>query len=92
MNKSEQKQSQLHQTRQIISARQLQKLAKDDNPVFLAIVRKTNEVPRLRGNKKAATSVARFAAAHGKTEGEKRKINKNIGSKKDFATVEEREQ
>ena len=36
------KQTPLSQSRQIISARQIQKLAKEDSPVFLAIVRKTN--------------------------------------------------
>ena len=38
------KRSQLEKARQIISARQLQKLAKDDSPVFLAIVR-SNDSP-----------------------------------------------
>ena len=38
-------------SREIISARQMSKLAKGDNPVFLAIVRSTNEVPpRKRAN------------------------------------------
>ena len=45
-NESAQRQSQLSQARQIISARQIQKLAKDDNPVFLAVIRSTNEAPR----------------------------------------------
>ena len=56
----------LSQSRQIISARQLSKLAKGDNLVFLAIVRATNEVPRMkRPNKRSFAHVARFAAAHG---------------------------
>ena len=46
MNEPVQMKSKLSQTRQIISARQIQKLAKDDNPVFLAIVRQTNETPQ----------------------------------------------
>ena len=37
------KQTPLSQSQQIISARQIQKLAKEDSLVFLAIVRKTNE-------------------------------------------------
>ena len=37
--------SQLSQARRIIFARQIQKLAKDDNPVFLPIVRQTNDAP-----------------------------------------------
>ena len=54
-NESVQRKSHLSQTRQIISPRQIQKLAKGDNPVFLAIVRSTNEDPHKRkkkGNKK----------------------------------------
>ena len=41
------KRSQLEKARQIISARQLQKLAKNDLPVFLAIVR-SNDSPNKR--------------------------------------------
>ena len=33
------------------SARQLQKLAKNDNPVSLAIIKQTNESSQRRGNK-----------------------------------------
>ena len=36
--------------------------------------------------------MAKFAAAHGITEGQKRQTNKQTGPKKDFASVEEREQ
>ena len=39
------KRTPLSQSRQITSVRQIQKLAKEDSPVFLAIVRKTNETP-----------------------------------------------
>ena len=34
----------ISQSRQLINARQMQKLARADNPVYLAIVRKTDEV------------------------------------------------
>ena len=88
------KQSQLSQTRGIISARQIQKSAKDDHPVFLAIVRQTNETPQKRGkkgNERSPHLVANFAAAHGMTEGEKRKINRETGPKKDITSVAETE-
>ena len=94
INKSAQRQSQLSQARRIISARQIQKLAKDDNPVFLAIVQSTNETPHVRGkkgNKRSPGHVAQFAA-HGLTEGQKRLMNKKTGPKKDIITVKEREQ
>ena len=81
--------SQIERARRIIYARQMQKLAKGDNPVFLAIVR-TNETPAKRKNRSRCRE-AKFAAAHGITEGQKRQINKRTGPKKDFATVEERE-
>ena len=67
----------------------MQKLAKGDNLVFLAIVR-TNETPIKRKNRSQCRE-ARFVAAHGITEGQKRQINKITSLKKDFATVEERE-
>ena len=85
--------SQLEMVRQIFTARQLQKLAKNDAPVFLAIVR-ANELPNKRDNKRgkrSQISEAKFAAAHGITEGQKRHINKQTGPKKDFVSVEERE-
>ena len=76
--------SQAWRTRQIITAHQLQKLAKQGQPVFLAIIRPTDGVPLTRrkkgGNKK---SLVYAAAAHGMTEGQKRKISKEIGPKKD---------
>ena len=48
MQKSELTRDQLRlsQERKIISARQMQKLVKDENSVFLAIVRATNESPQ----------------------------------------------
>ena len=72
------KQSQVQQTRQIIRAHQLQKLAKNDNPEFLVIVRQTNDTPQKRRKEEinGLQIVAINAAAHGITEGEKRKIYK----------------
>ena len=83
----------LFKSRQIISARQIQKLAKADNPIYLAIVRRTNMDPRKRMcSKRSSARVAQFAAAHGMTEGTKRSINKRVGPKKDIISVAEREQ
>ena len=83
----------LSQSRQIISARQISKLAKGDNPVFLAIVRAKNEETKMnRPRKRSSARAARFATAHGMSEGQRRSINKSQGPKKDIITVAEREQ
>ena len=71
----------------------MSKLAKGDNPVFLAIVRPTNETPQAKkSNKGSSARAARFAAAHGLSEGNKRSIKKREGTKKDIISVAEREQ
>ena len=61
--------------------------------MFLAVVRPPYDVPQIRrkrgGNKKPLIYAA---AAHGMTEGQKRKISKETGPKKEFITVAEREQ
>ena len=76
----------------LVSAREMSKLAKGDNPVFLAIVRATNEVsPKRKSNKRSSARAAHFAAAHGMSEGTKRSINKSQGPKKDIISVAERE-
>ena len=77
----------LSQSRQIISDRQIQKLAKNDQPVFLAVIRQTNDTPRKRSNKRSSDRVAKFVAAHGMTESWKRSINKDVGPKKDIIIV-----
>ena len=83
----------LSQSRRLITARQMSKLAKGDNPVFLAIVRPTNETPQAKkANKRSSARVARFATAHGMSEGQRRTINKSQGPKKDIVSVAEREQ
>ena len=94
-NGSVQKQSQLSQRRQIISARQIQKFPKDGNLVFLSIVRQTSDTPpkpMKKGNKRSSHRVANFVTAYSITEGEKRKINREIDPKKDIISVTEREQ
>ena len=81
-------QTPLSQSRQIITARQMQKSAKGDNPVYLAIVRKTNDAPKVKkGNKRSSAHAAQFVAAHGMIEANKRSINKGVGPKKDIITV-----
>ena len=67
------KRSQLEKARQIISARQLQKLAKNDSSVFLAIVW-SNDFPNKRDEnrgKRSQNRVAKFSTTHGLTEGPK---------------------
>ena len=87
------KSSQLSQSRRIITARQMSKIAKGDHPVFLAIIRETNEAPtKKKGNKRSSFRAAHFAAAHGRSEIHKRSINKSQGPKKDIISTAEREQ
>ena len=66
--------SQVSKMRQIIPARQIQKLAKQGQPVFLAVVRLAHDVPQIRrkrgGNEKSPIYAA---AAHRMTEGQKKK-------------------
>ena len=83
----------LSQSRRLITARQMSKIAKGDNPVFLAIVHEKNEaLPMKKLNKRSSGRAARFATAHGLSEGSKRSINKREGPKKDIISVAEREQ
>ena len=75
--------SQASKTRQMITARQIQKLAKQGQPVYLAIVRPTHDVPltrRKRGGNK--NSPVHAAAAHGMTEGQKREISKETAQRR----------
>ena len=61
--------------------------------MFLAVVRPAHDVPQIRrkrgGNKKSPVYAA---TDHGMTEGQKRKISKETGPKKEFITVAEREE
>ena len=92
MNDAVKDKTPLSQSRRLITARQLSKLAKGDNPVFLAIVRSTDEAPQMKNrNKRSSARVAQFAAAHGMSEGRKRSINKKEGPNKNIITVAERE-
>ena len=83
----------LSQSRRLITATQMSKLAKGNNPIFLAIIRETNEAPRMKkSNKRSSAHAACFAAAHGMSEGTKRSINKKEGPRKDIISVAKREQ
>ena len=75
-----------------MSSRQMQKLIKNDDLVFLAVVRALdNFVPRGRKSKQFPSYEA-VNVAHGMTEGHRRKINKESGPKKNIISVKEREQ
>ena len=83
----------LSRLRRLITARQMSKIAKGDNPVFLAIVREKNEDPPMKkSNKRSSSCAVHFAVAHGLSEGSKQSINKREGPKKDIISVAEREQ
>ena len=83
----------LSRLKRLITPRQMSKIAKGDNPVFLAIVRKKNEAPPMKkSNKRTSGRATRFLAAHGLSEGSKRSINKRESPKKDIISVAEREQ
>ena len=86
--KNNKDQSWIEKARQIISACQIQKLATQDHPIFLAVVR-MNELPS-RIKKRSQNCVAKYAAPRGIIKGQKGQINKQTSPKKDFATIEER--
>ena len=70
----------------------MHKLAKNDLPVFLAIIRVTNDSPNKQctnRGKRSQNRAAKFAAAQGRTEGQIRQINKHIGPKRDIISVKE---
>ena len=83
------KPNRLPQERQIISVCQIQKLAKGDNSVFLAIIRTNENSPdqMIRRDKRIHRRVARLAAAHGLTESRKRMMNKETGPNKNIISV-----
>ena len=83
----------MSQSRWIITARQMNKLAKEDQPVFLDIVRDVNQPPQeKKANKQSSSHAAHFTAAHGRSEIKKRSINKSQGPKKDIIATTKREQ
>ena len=85
------KRSQYVEARRIMSAHQMQKLIKNDEPVFPAVVRTLDNFV-LRGRKnKISPGYAVVNTAHGMTEGQRRKINKDSRPKKDIISVKERE-
>ena len=86
------KRSQTAKARRIMSARQVQKLIKNDEPVFLAVVRASNSVVPRGSRNKRSPSYAAINSAHGMAERQRRKINKESGPKKNIIFVKEREQ
>ena len=68
-----------------MSARQMQKLVRNDEPVFLEVVRTSNDfAPRGRGvreRKKGAPSYAALNFAHGMIEGHRGKLTRSFGLK-----------
>ena len=82
------------EARKIISARKLQKLAKNDSPGFIDILKVTNDSPSEmcinRGIIPQNNAVG-FTATHNKMKGQKRQINKNTGPKKDISSMKEQE-
>ena len=92
-NDSKMNETPLSQSRRLIIARQMSKIARGDNPVFLAIVCEKNEAPPMKKlNKRSSGHAVRFTTAHGLSEGIKRSINKREGPIKDIISVAEREQ
>ena len=91
VNKSEANFNQLAQARRIISAHPMQQLAKENHPIFLAIVQ-ANENPQermTRKDKRIHRRAAKLAAAHGLTKGQKRMMNKETGPIKNIISVQE---
>ena len=74
-----------------MSARQMQKLIKNDELVLLAVIRISNDFVRrgrgIRGRKRESLSYTAVNFVHGMTEGQKRKIKKDSEPKKDMITV-----
>ena len=70
-------------------------LIKNYEQVFLAIIRTSNDfVPlgkKKKGENQRSPSYGAVNSAHGMTEGQKRKINKESGPKKNIISVKERE-
>ena len=75
-----------------MSARQMQKLIKNDELVFLVVVRTSDNFVPCGKRNKLSPGYALVQTAHGMTEDERRKINKDSGPKKDLIFVKEREQ
>ena len=84
------------QKRQFISAKQMQKLMKKKEQVYLCIIREdedTQRTRRTRGKRRnsIALGAAKAQVSPGMTKKVKREMSKEIGPKKKFLTVQERE-
>ena len=73
----------------------MQKSVKNDEPLSLALLKTSNDsVARGRGSserKKESPSYAAIKFSHGMTEGQKRKINRESGPKRDIMPVKGQE-
>ena len=74
----------------------MKKLAKNNVPMFLAIVRENKEIPQEKKTRRKSgrkqSSVFCGMTAQGHTEGHKRQKMKLEGPKKDFKSVQEKEE
>ena len=76
------------QKRQLISVKQMQKLMKKKENVFLCVIRPDDDAPRgrrsrgKRGNKSVALGAGKAQVSPGMTEKAKREMSKIIGPKK----------
>ena len=77
--------SRVSRQRQIISVKKMKKLVKQKEPVFMAVVWAQKE-------KDPCAKLSTVSTSQGLTEKKKRLIMKEVGPKKRFLTVEEREQ
>ena len=77
--------SRVSRQRQIISVKKMKKLVKQKEPVFMAVVWAQKE-------KDPCAKLSTMSTSQGLTEKKKRLIMKEVGPKKRFLTVEEREQ
>ena len=77
--------SRVSRQRQIVSVKKMKKLVKQKEPVFMAVVWAQKE-------KDPCAKLSAVSTSQGLTEKKKRLIMKEVGPKKRFLTVEEREQ
>ena len=73
--------------RDIVSMRNMKRMARQNIPMFVAIVRQINPVQRNQKRERINKSVYCGVSAQGRTEGTKRQEMKMKGPKKDFKSV-----
>ena len=77
--------------RDIVSMRNMKKMARQKVPMFVAIVRQLNPAQRKQKKERINKFVYCGVTAQGRTEGTKRQEIKLKGPKKDFKSVQEKE-